>query len=115
MALKGIVIIGAGNTLQSFSPAGFRLPDREKVRFRFALASDGHYGQPKTTYYESHKKMVKWLNREGRRRGLDFAVINGDIFHDDSRFLPEAKQTWDGLKMTYYVSHGNHEIGRAHV
>lgn len=110
MALKGIVVIGAGNTLQSFSPAGFRLPDRKKVLLRFALASDGHYGQPKTTYYENHKKMVNWLNREGRRRGLDFSVINGDVFHNDPKFLPEVKKTWDQLKMKYYVSHGNHDM-----
>ncbi len=38
MTLKGIVLIGAGNTLQSFAPAGFTLPSRKKVKLRFALA-----------------------------------------------------------------------------
>lgn len=27
--LKGIVLLGAGNTLQSFAAEGFRLPDRK--------------------------------------------------------------------------------------
>jgi hypothetical protein len=110
MALKGIVIIGAGNTLQSFSSAGFTLPDRNKVLLRFALASDGHYGQPQTKYDETHNKMVGWLNEERRRRGLDFSVINGDVFHDNPKFLPEVKKAWDQLKMKYYVTHGNHDM-----
>ncbi|WP_346317908.1 metallophosphoesterase [Chitinophaga sp. YIM B06452] len=109
MTLKGIVLIGAGNTLQSFAPAGFTLPSRKKVRLRFALASDGHYGQPKTTYYENHQRMVKWLNKEKKGRGLDMAVINGDLFHDDAKFLPDVKAAWDKLAMPYVVSHGNHD------
>lgn len=107
--LKGIVLIGAGNTLQSFAAAGFNLPGKEKVLLRFALASDGHYGQPKTTYADNHKRMTGWLNKEGTGRGLDYSFINGDIIHDDATFLPEAKSTWDQLGMPYFVSHGNHD------
>ncbi|WP_343306944.1 metallophosphoesterase [Chitinophaga niabensis] len=108
--LKGIVLIGAGNTLQSFAADSFILPEKRKVKLRFALASDGHYGQPKTTYFDNHKKMVGWLNKEQSRRGIDFSVINGDLFHDDNKFLPEVKAAWDGLSMPYYVSHGNHDM-----
>jgi 3',5'-cyclic-AMP phosphodiesterase len=61
--LKGIVLIGAGNTLQSFAADSFILPDKRKVKLRFALASDGHYGQEKTTYFENHKKMVQHFNK----------------------------------------------------
>ena len=109
MSLKGIVLIGAGNTLQSFAPAGFTLPAKKKVKFRFALASDGHYGQPKTPYYENHQRMVKWLNKEKKGRGLDMAVINGDLFHNDPKFLPDVRATWNRLTMPYIVSHGNHD------
>lgn len=108
--LKSIVLLGAGNTLQSFASAGFHLPDRRKVKLRFALASDGHYGQAQTTYFQNHKKMVKWLNRDHRSRKLDFSVINGDLFHDDKKFLPEVKETWSRLNMQYYVTHGNHDM-----
>src|SRR4029077_15099188 len=36
--------------------------------------------------------------------------INGDLFHNDVAFLPDVKKKWDGLKMPYYVSHGNHDM-----
>lgn len=107
--LKGIVLIGAGNTLQSFAAPGFNLPAKGKVVLRFALASDGHFGQPKTTWVENHQRMTDWLNKEKAGRGLDHSFINGDIFHDDAAFLPEVKKTWDQLKMPYFVSHGNHD------
>lgn len=109
MTLKGIVVIGTGNTLQSFTPGNFSLPDKRKVLLRFALGSDGHYGQPNTTYVENHQRMVEWLNKEHKGRGLHFSVINGDLFHDDNKFLPDVKSTWDKLSMPYYVSHGNHD------
>ncbi|WP_343704182.1 metallophosphoesterase [Chitinophaga sp.] len=108
--LKGIVLIGAGNTLQSFAAPGFTLPAKDKVALRFALTSDGHFGEPKTTWVENHQRMTAWLNKEKAGRGLHRAFINGDIFHNDPAFLPEVKRTWDQLQMPYAVSHGNHDM-----
>jgi len=107
--IRAAVLISAGNTLQSFLPGTFMLPDRKKIRLRFALASDGHFGQPKTDFGVTHATMVNWLNQEESSRGLDFSVINGDLFHDLPELLPQVKNVWDGLKMPYYVSHGNHD------
>ena len=43
-------------------------------------------------------------------RGIDFAFINGDLFHNDTSFLIPVKNKWDTLKMPFYVSHGNHDM-----
>ncbi len=109
LTYKTVILIGAGNALQSFSADHFELPPQEQLRLRFAVASDGHYGQPDTSYTDHHDEMVGWLNDEKSKRGVDFTVINGDIIHDDPAFLPEAKKKYDSLKMPYYVSHGNHD------
>ncbi len=73
------------------------------------MASDGHYGQPDTKYDFHHDNMISWLNKEKEQRGVDFAMINGDLFHNEVSFLPVVKTKWDQLKMPYYVSHGNHD------
>lgn len=109
LSVKSIFVIGAGNILQSFSVNDFRLPPPDKVSLRFALASDGHYGEPNTKYEQLHDEMIAWLNKEKAERGIDFSVINGDLFHNDPAFLPIIKSKYDQLKMPYYVSHGNHD------
>jgi len=53
--------------------------------------------------------MISWINAEHKTRGINFTVINGDLFHNDASFLPQVKQKWDQLQMRYYVSHGNHD------
>lgn len=108
--IKSVILLGMGNTLPSFMPAGFILPPRKDVKLRFAMASDGHYGEPESAYAGRHEEMTSWLNKEAKGRGLDFVVVNGDIFHNDPAFLPEAKKAWDRLKVPYYVSHGNHDM-----
>jgi len=110
LTLKGAVVIGVGNTLQSFTSDDFVLPSKDKIRLRFAIASDGHYGQPDTKYDTMHDEMVAWLNVEKKNRGVDFTMINGDLFHNDVAFLPEIKKKLDGLQMPYHVSHGNHDM-----
>lgn len=104
-----IFLITAGSTLQSFIPDRFFLPDENQVGLRFAIASDGHYGQPQTDFVSFHSNIAQWLNREGKERGLDFVFINGDIFHNDPAYLPKVKAAWDQLEAPYYVSRGNHD------
>jgi len=108
-SIKSVILLGMGNALPAFMPAGFTLPSKKDVKLRFALASDGHYGEPKSDYAALHKEMTGWLNAEAKGRGLDFVMVNGDVFHNDPVFLPEAKIVWDQLKVPYYVSHGNHD------
>ncbi len=105
LTLKGAVVIGVTNSLKSCTP-DYTLP---KTQLRFAIASDGHYGQPETQFESYHDEMITWINEEQKRRGVDFTFINGDLFHDDIAFLEPAKKKWDTLDMPYYVSHGNHD------
>jgi len=104
------MIIGAGNVVQSFAASTFKLPDSKDVLLRFALASDGHYGELKTDYDFHHDNMIGWLNKEKAQRGLEFTIFNGDTFHNDPAQLPLVKKKWDDLKMPLYVSHGNHDM-----
>lgn len=109
LTFKTAFVIGAGGTLQSFAAPDFILPPKDKIRLRFAVASDGHYGQPDTQYEAMHDEMIAWLHAEQESRGIDFTVVNGDVYHDDAEMLPHVKKHWDKLTMPYYVSHGNHD------
>jgi 3',5'-cyclic-AMP phosphodiesterase len=110
LSIGGIFVWSGANTLQAFSASRFWPPRPDQVKIRFALASDGHFGQSDTDFVRHHDNMVDWLNSEKKGRGLDFSVINGDLIHDDPHFLADAKKSWDRLKMPYYVSHGNHDV-----
>jgi Calcineurin-like phosphoesterase len=76
---------------------------------RFAVASDGHYGQPKTEYKQYFENIIQYFEAEKASAKLDFCVFNGDLFHDDIAFLPEVKSYFDRLSMPYYVTRGNHD------
>lgn len=110
LGLRGALLLGTGGTLRSMGASGFRLPDRKTIDIRFALASDGHWGQPDTEYALHHNNMIQWLNEEKKGRGINFTFINGDIFHDNPVFLPPVAKAWDQLHMPWYASHGNHDL-----
>ncbi|MEP6583968.1 MAG: hypothetical protein ABJA90_06865, partial [Ginsengibacter sp.] len=106
LSLNGAVVISTTNVIHPFNKDVFNFFPANKIVTRFAIASDGHYGQENTAYELLHDQMVQWINAEKKNRGLDFTVINGDLFHNDVSFLPVVKSKWDQLKMPYYVSHG---------
>ncbi|HXK61950.1 MAG TPA: metallophosphoesterase [Acidobacteriota bacterium] len=76
---------------------------------RFAIASDGHFGQDGTDYERFFKEMIGWLHEEADGKGLDFVIFNGDMIHDDPRLLPQLKLRLDQLKVPYFVNRGNHD------
>ncbi|MEP7258873.1 MAG: metallophosphoesterase, partial [Flavitalea sp.] len=95
---------------------------RWKILFRFAVASDGHYGEPGTftlsngrtgapgTDYQNYfAALVSAINEDHDRDPFTFMVVNGDIVHDDKSHYPAAKLALDGLSCKYYVSQGNHD------
>jgi len=82
---------------------------RKKVVLRFAVASDGHYGQKDTEYEKFFSEIVENINRSHESKAFDFCVINGDIIHDEKAFFPAAKKALDKLVPRYYVSQGNHD------
>ncbi len=83
---------------------------RQKVKLRFVVASDSHYGQPNTLYREMMEKMISSVNLFNSKNNLNFCVINGDIVHDNKDFMLPAKQQLDGLNMPYFVTRGNHDL-----
>lgn len=77
--------------------------------FRFAIASDGHYGEPGVEWGKNYSNLINWLREEKRTRGLDVWFFNGDIIHDAREFLPEILQMFDSVTVPYYVIRGNHD------
>ena len=86
---------------------------KPKVKLRFVVASDGHYGQPGTDYENYFSALVNRINEEHSKNPFLFGVINGDIIHDDKKHYPGAKAALDKLSMKYYVSQGNHDMVNA--
>ncbi|HQR94037.1 MAG TPA: metallophosphoesterase [Sediminibacterium sp.] len=83
---------------------------KDNVLLRFVVASDAHYGQPNTEYQAMMDKVVDQINRFNQTNPLEAVIINGDIIHNESRFLPQAKQRLDRLTMPWYVTRGNHDM-----
>jgi len=86
-----------------------------KVKFRFAVASDGHFGQPKTSWESDYTNVIQHINAQHKQSRLKACIINGDIIHNDPAMMPLAKQQLDQLKMPYYVTQGNHDMVSADV
>lgn len=107
-AVAGIVMIGNGSSIQALSKNNY-LQNSESILLRFAIASDGHYGQPGTEYDLFHDDMMKWLAKEHAHAVLSCCVFNGDLIHDDTSYLSAVKKKYDLLTMPYYVSRGNHD------
>jgi DNA repair exonuclease SbcCD nuclease subunit len=93
----------------SFAEPRPKFISRKDIRFRFAVASDGHYGQPDTPFEQDFSNLVQWLNNEKQTKGLDLCVFNGDLIHDQPDFLPAVKTHFDKLTTPYYTTRGNHD------
>ncbi len=83
---------------------------RPRFKLRFAIASDGHFGQAETDFEAFHREMIGWLNDEAQSKGLDFVVFNGDLIHNDPALLPQVKQRYDQLQVPYFANRGNHDM-----
>lgn len=114
LSFQTIVLLSSSNVVQAFNSSEYTLPPRKKIKLRFAIASDTHYGQPETPYEPMFDQMVGWLNNEKKQRGLDFSFINGDLIHNEKRHISTVKSKLDGLTMPYHVSHGNHDMMEEH-
>ena len=83
---------------------------RSKVKLRFAVASDVHYGQPNTLFEQMTETVINQMNLFHQQSPLEFSVVNGDLIHNEKAFLPLVKGKLDALKMPYYVTRGNHDM-----
>ena len=76
---------------------------------RICVASDLHYGQKDTEYKSFTNNFISTINNFHKKEKIDFLVFNGDLIHDDSKFIKNVKKEFDGLSMNYYVTKGNHD------
>ena len=109
--LAAAVVAGLSPVLPSFAEVN-TIPARsgKAPKLRFAIASDGHYGQPGTEFKLHHENIVKWLNASHEQNPLDLVIINGDLVHDRPELLKEVKKDYyDRLKVPFYAVPGNHD------
>jgi 3',5'-cyclic-AMP phosphodiesterase len=78
--------------------------------FRFAVASDGHYGEPGVEADKNYLNLISWLREEKRTHGLDVWFFNGDMIHDALEYVPKIREFFDSVNVPYYVIRGNHDI-----
>lgn len=110
--IKGIssaslILLGGG--IEQLSPAAAAAM-RKGTSLRFVVASDGHYGQPETSFELFHETFIEHVTEFHAGNPLDFCVINGDIIHDNKDYLTTAKKVYDKLPVGYYVTKGNHDL-----
>ncbi|PWK74193.1 3',5'-cyclic AMP phosphodiesterase CpdA [Mucilaginibacter oryzae] len=117
-ALTGVAalsLLPAVNTFAAESNHYSRITDK-KLKLRFALASDIHYGQPDTDFALNTGNIVKWLNEDHQKNKLDFVIVNGDLVHNRPDLLPEIKTKYlDKLNVPYHTIPGNHDFANADV
>ncbi|MDP6637379.1 MAG: metallophosphoesterase [Phycisphaerae bacterium] len=79
--------------------------------FRFAVASDIHFGQAKTPFAKTTENLILWLNDEKKKKGLDAIFLNGDLVHDSAADYDTLKSKYlSRLKTPYYTTKGNHDF-----
>jgi DNA repair exonuclease SbcCD nuclease subunit len=86
------------------------LSTQDEVILRFAVGSDGHYGQTNTDYEQFFSEFVKNISTFHQEMPLNACIVNGDIIHDKQELLVEAKTSLDQLPVPYYVTQGNHDM-----
>lgn len=114
-SLASILLAGLSKSVSALTPKTHtNLPVGAKAKLRFAVASDGHYGQPGTNYKEDHENIVQWINEAHNTNPLDFVIFNGDLVHDRPELLTEVKETYfNKLKVPFYAIPGNHDLADA--
>lgn len=102
------MLLMANGMVQPLKAAGFS-PLQAPNRFRFAVTSDGHYGQPKTPFEDYYSHISSAINIFHEKLPLQFTVANGDLIHDNPDFLPAAAEALKKIKTPVYVTQGNHD------
>lgn len=102
------LLLMANGGIKTVNAGGF-LPQQAPDRFRFAVTSDGHYGQPKTTYDDYYREICSAINAFHQQSPLQFTVANGDLFHDNPDFLEGAVKALKPIATPLYVTQGNHD------
>ncbi len=83
---------------------------KKKPLLRIAIASDIHYGQPKTDFEGMTDAVLNQFRSMHSQSKFNFGVINGDIVHDDISYFGAIRKKLDQLPFPYYVTQGNHDL-----
>lgn len=102
----GALVLLNGKTLTAM---GTGWAEGKKPILRFAVASDSHFGQSNTPFSEYLETAVAHMNDRHAQSPFDFAVVNGDIVHDDRSHFAGARERLDRLTFPYFVTQGNHD------
>lgn len=102
-----LIAVGGGGFQHLWGASLLELQSR--VKNRFIVASDAHYGQPDTAFKDMAITFVSKANAFHDKLSCDFCVLNGDIIHDNPKFMPKAKRVFSRLDMPLYVTQGNHD------
>lgn len=103
---SALLLTGKWTTLSAAEVLAYR----DKVKLRFVVASDAHYGQPGTPYEQMMDTITQQINLFHQQSPLDFCVMNGDLIHNEKSFMPLVKSKLDILTMPLYVTRGNHDM-----
>lgn len=106
---SSIAIVLANGNILNAGELNIGAWEKRKIKLRFVIASDGHYGQKDTEYKKYFDTLVTRINEEHAANPFAFCMINGDIIHDDKTHFTAAKKALDNLLLKYYVSQGNHD------
>jgi 3',5'-cyclic-AMP phosphodiesterase len=82
------------------------------LKLRFAVASDGHYGDNVNNYDKNYENIVFWLNQEKEQKGLDYIFFLGDLTNNNGEYLQVIRDKYLNpvkLKTPFYVIKGNHD------
>ncbi|PSR56287.1 metallophosphoesterase [Adhaeribacter arboris] len=113
--VTGLTLLPAVNTFAENSSAGL-FTQKGKFKLRFAVASDGHYAQPKTESDVFYADLIKWLTKDHQQNHLDFVIVNGDLVHDRPDLLKTVKTKYlDTLPCSFYALPGNHDFADAAI
>jgi predicted MPP superfamily phosphohydrolase len=103
--LKKLTVLSSAISTMPFITFGkMHFPFNPKLKF--IIASDGHFGQPNTDFEKSHKELIEAIHLE---ENVDFVIFNGDLIHDEPKWMPEVKKVYDTLKVPYFPVKGNHD------
>lgn len=90
-------------------PIGDVPKEEDKVLFRFAIASDLHFGEQSTDYLTRTRNFVSAFKEFNQKSPCEFIVLNGDIIHNDPEFLPQVYAEVKDIHPRLYVTQGNHD------
>lgn len=117
-AITGVAGLSLLPAINSFANNNneYKRQTAAKLKLRFAVASDIHYGQFHTDYALHTGNLIKWLQDDHEKNHLDLVIINGDLVHNQPKLLPEIKtQYLDKLPVPYYTIPGNHDFADAKI